>query len=136
MSKSQYYSRQFSSESSIFVCFLRLFYTATFLWGHVFYPLSGDRRLSISRWLKMYYFYGKVNRGHVVCPLYGGGGQYLRESIMGVPLYYIAHSLAGPSQFFSSFSRQCYSLVPRPLPAFLTHSACNTEKLGVAWGRG
>ena len=30
----------------------------------------------------MYSFYGKVNWGHVVCPLYGGG-LYLEESIMG-----------------------------------------------------
>ena len=30
----------------------------------------------------MYYFYGKVKGGHVVCPLYGGG-LYVRESIMG-----------------------------------------------------
>ena len=30
----------------------------------------------------MYYFYGKINWGHIVCPLYGGG-PYLRESIMG-----------------------------------------------------
>ena len=30
----------------------------------------------------MYYFYGKVNQGHIVCLLYGDG-PYLRESIMG-----------------------------------------------------
>ena len=30
----------------------------------------------------MYYFNGKVNRGHVVCPLYRGG-LYLGESDMG-----------------------------------------------------
>ena len=30
----------------------------------------------------MYYFYGKINRGHVVCQLYGGG-PYLGESFMG-----------------------------------------------------
>ena len=30
----------------------------------------------------MYYFHGKVNRGHVVCSLYGGG-LYLGESVMG-----------------------------------------------------
>ena len=30
----------------------------------------------------MHYFYGKVNRGHVVCPLYGGN-PYLGESVMG-----------------------------------------------------
>ena len=29
----------------------------------------------------MYYFYGKINWGHVVCPLYGGD-PYLRESVM------------------------------------------------------
>ena len=27
------------------------------------------------------YFYGKINQGHVVCPLYGGG-PYLREFVM------------------------------------------------------
>ena len=27
----------------------------------------------------MYYFYGKINRGHIVCPLYGSS-LYLRES--------------------------------------------------------
>ena len=30
----------------------------------------------------MYYFYGKVVRGHVVCPLYGGC-LYLRGYVMG-----------------------------------------------------
>ena len=30
----------------------------------------------------MYYFYGKVNQGHVVCPLYGGS-PYFRGSVMG-----------------------------------------------------
>ena len=30
----------------------------------------------------MYYFYGKINRGRVVCPLYGGG-PFLRETDMG-----------------------------------------------------
>ena len=29
----------------------------------------------------MYYFYGKINQGHIVCPLYGGG-PYFRESVM------------------------------------------------------
>ena len=52
------------------------------LWGHVSSPLSRDRRLFISRRFKMYYFYGKVNWGHVVCRLYRGG-PYLRESAMG-----------------------------------------------------
>ena len=50
--------------------------------------LSGDRRLSISRRLKMYYFYAKINRGHVVCMLYGGG-PYLGVSIMGGSTVYI-----------------------------------------------
>ena len=30
----------------------------------------------------MYYFYGKINQGHVVC-LLCGGGPYLGESVMG-----------------------------------------------------
>ena len=30
----------------------------------------------------MYYFYGRVNRGHVACPLYGGC-PYLGVFIMG-----------------------------------------------------
>ena len=30
----------------------------------------------------MYYFYGKVNQGHVICRLYGGG-PHLTESVMG-----------------------------------------------------
>ena len=64
----------FSPEASIFVCSQRLFYTATC-------PL-GDRRLSVSQRLKMYYFYDKVSWGHVVCPLYGGD-LYLVESVMG-----------------------------------------------------
>ena len=46
------------------------------LWGHVFCPLSGGRRL------KMYCFYGRVNRGHVACPLYRGC-PYLGVSVMG-----------------------------------------------------
>ena len=37
----------------------------------------------------MYYFYGKVNWGHVVCLLYGGG-LYLEESVMGGSTVYIA----------------------------------------------
>ena len=44
----------------------------------------------------MYYFYGKINRGHVVCPLYGGGW-YHRESVKGcstVTDVYIFFSLA------------------------------------------
>ena len=48
--------------------------------------------LSVSQWLKMYYFYGKVNRGHVVCPLYGGS-RYLKKSIMrGATVYYVTIS--------------------------------------------
>ena len=42
------------------------------LLGHIFCPLSGDKRLSVSRRLKMYYFYGKVNQGHEVCLPYKG----------------------------------------------------------------
>ena len=76
---SKYYSR---TRLGSFVHSWRLFCTATYPLGHVFCSLSGDRRLSISRRLKMYYFYGKVNRGHVVCPLYRGG-LYLRESVVG-----------------------------------------------------
>ena len=30
----------------------------------------------------MYYFYGKINRGHADCLLYGGS-PYLGESVMG-----------------------------------------------------
>ena len=30
----------------------------------------------------MYYFHGKIGRGHVICPL-REGGPYLRESVMG-----------------------------------------------------
>ena len=36
----------------------------------------------------MYYFYGKINWGHVICPLYGGG-PYLGESVMGGFTVYI-----------------------------------------------
>ena len=36
----------------------------------------------------MYYFYGKINQGHIVCPLYGGG-PYLGESIMGGSTVYL-----------------------------------------------
>ena len=39
------------------------------LWGHMFCPLSRDRRLSVSRRSKIYYFSGKVNWAHVVYPL-------------------------------------------------------------------
>ena len=49
---------------------------------HIFCPLSGDRRLSVSQRLKMYYFYDKINWGRIVYLLYGGG-PYLRESVMG-----------------------------------------------------
>ena len=37
-----------------------------------FSVLSGDRRLSVYQRLKMYHFYGRVNWGHIDCPLYGG----------------------------------------------------------------
>ena len=30
----------------------------------------------------MYYFYGKINRGHIACRLYGGS-PYLEESVIG-----------------------------------------------------
>ena len=33
------------------------------LWGHVFCPLSRDRRVSVCQRLKMCYFYGKDNQG-------------------------------------------------------------------------
>ena len=72
-------SSYFSPEASMSVCCRRLFCTA---WGHVFCPLSKDGRLFVSRRLKMYYFYGKINWGHADYPLYGGS-QYLRESVMG-----------------------------------------------------
>ena len=51
------------------------------LWGHMFCLLSGDGRLTVSQRLKIYYFYGKVDRGYVVCLLYRGS-PYLGESIM------------------------------------------------------
>ena len=35
----------------------------------------------------MHYFYGKVNWGRVVCPLYGGS-PYLGESVMGGSIVY------------------------------------------------
>ena len=47
--------------------------------GHMF---SRDRQSSVSWRLKLCCFYGKINQGHVVRPLYGGG-PYLRESVMG-----------------------------------------------------
>ena len=47
----------------------------------------------------MYYFYGKINGGHVVCPLYGGG-LYLGEFVMEgstVPYFSMA-SYTGATQ--------------------------------------
>ena len=39
----------------------------------------------------MYYFYGKVIQGHVVCPLYGGC-PYIGESVVGgSTVYYSKH---------------------------------------------
>ena len=49
----------------------------------------------------MYYFYGKVNQGHIVCPLYGDG-PYLRESIMGGSTVHIAWNREGA--FFNTHS--------------------------------
>ena len=75
---------KFSSKASISVRSQRLLYTATCicpLGAHIFCPFSRDRRLSISQSLKMYYFYGKISRGHIACPLYGGS-PYLRESVI------------------------------------------------------
>ena len=60
----------------------RYFIQLLVLWGHVFCLLSGGRRLSVSQRLKMYCFYGRVNRGHVACPLYRGC-PYLGVSVMG-----------------------------------------------------
>ena len=59
------------------------------LWGHFFCLLSGDRRLLITWRLKMYYFYGKINWGHVVCPLYRGGW-YHRESVTDAYIFFIS----------------------------------------------
>ena len=61
--KSLIFFSTISSKTQIFVHSWRLFCTAIVLWGHVFCLLSGDGRLSISQRLKMYYFYGKVDRG-------------------------------------------------------------------------
>ena len=36
----------------------------------------------------MYYFYGKLNRGHIVHPSYGGS-PYLRESVIGGSTVYL-----------------------------------------------
>ena len=47
--------------------------------GHLFCLLSGNQWLYIPHQSKMYYFYSKVNLGHVACLLYG----FLRESVMG-----------------------------------------------------
>ena len=40
-----------------------------------------DHEFSLSQRLKMYYFNGKLNRGHMVCPLYRGC-LYLGESLI------------------------------------------------------
>ena len=53
----------------------------------------------------MYYFYGKINQGHVVYQLYGGG-PYLRESVMG-------GSTVLP--FCSSFFNFCRHVTPTSL---------------------
>ena len=45
----------------------------------------------------MYYFYGKVNRGHVVCPLYRGG-PYLGESVMEDSTVYLSNGLVALAQ--------------------------------------
>ena len=40
--------------------------------GRAFCPLSGVERLSATRRFQMHYIYGKINRGHGICPLYRG----------------------------------------------------------------
>ena len=52
------------------VCFQRLFCIATCSLGHVFCPMSGDRKWSVSRRLKMCYSMVKSIGGHIeVCQL-------------------------------------------------------------------
>ena len=69
----------FPPEASISVRSQRLFCTAIC-------PLGANVLSVVLRqevfWLKMYHFYGKINRGRIVCPLYGDS-PYLGESVMG-----------------------------------------------------
>ena len=57
------------------------------LWGHAGCPLSGVERCPLLGGSKCsYYFYGKSNRGHEICPLYRGF--HLSESpLLEVSLY-------------------------------------------------
>ena len=65
----------------------------------------------------MYYFYGKINWGHVVCPLYEGG-LYLGESVIGgstvlAPCSYLPTLWSAAYSFplFSTISRLLYSIL-------------------------
>ena len=61
------------------------------------------KRLSISQRLKMYYFYGKINWRHIVCPLYGGspylGGRFHCDWQRNI-LYYLCEPNISETQRF------------------------------------
>ena len=58
-------------------------------------PTSGGRSMSVvwsrevsaSRRFQMYYLYGKINRGHRICPLYGGCPLFGGSTIRGFTVY-------------------------------------------------
>ena len=58
----------------------------------------------------MYYFYGRVNRGHIACPLYGGC-PYLGLSVMGGSTVLPLDTLEQPVA--THLSSCMYNIIPR-----------------------
>ena len=57
--------------------------------GQAVCPLSRVERLSATRRFQMY---GKINRGHGICPLYGGCPLLGESVIRGFTVVYFPHS--------------------------------------------
>ena len=49
-----------------------------------------SREVSASRRFQMYYLYGKINRGHRICPLYGGCPLFGGSAFRGFTVLYKA----------------------------------------------
>ena len=72
----------FLPEASISVSSWRLFCIPTCPLGACFLSVVQRQEVVCLSEIEMYYFYGKINWGYIVC-LLCGGGPYLGESIIG-----------------------------------------------------
>ena len=70
--------------------------------------VSGRRlsasRTSASRRFQMYYSYGKINRGHNICPLYGGRPLFGESVIRGFTVYSSKEAICLPD-IYSLFGK-------------------------------